>query len=334
MRAAPQDSSPLADKRRVLPTPVRGLLALLLVGAFVWLWTGGGFSRAQEHSAPGKAAEHNGHDEAHGGAGHKPMSPLEEVMDSHEIHISHSLVIHLPRPLTKFMVLEIIAAGLIMAIFIPLTQRLRTGEPPRGWWDNMFEVLLTFVRDEIAKPAIGEHNADRYVPFLWTMFLFILFCNLLGLIPMAGSPTASIYVTGALALCVFFAIHGSAVAEMGFVHYLKSLWPQIEVPSAYGAGWLLKVLICLIEINGTLVRNAVLAVRLFANMFAGHMVLATIALFMLTATHILLWSLITVSSVLGSVALSLLEILVAFLQAYIFVFLAALFMGMAMHPQH
>src|SRR5262249_5384245 len=159
-------------------------------------------------------------------------------------------------------------------------------------------------------------DADRFVPFLWTLFLFILFNNLLGMLPFAGSPTASIYVTGALALCVFFAIHGSATAKMGFWHYLKSYWPQIEVP--FMMGIVLKPLIFVLELNGALVRNLVLAVRLFANMFAGHMVLATLLTFIALAGGVsfALWSTITVSSVLGMVALSLLEIFVAFLQAY------------------
>ncbi|HEV3255635.1 MAG TPA: F0F1 ATP synthase subunit A, partial [Gemmataceae bacterium] len=147
-----------------------------------------------------------------------------------------------------------------------------------------------------------------------------------------ASPTASIYVTGALAVCVFFAIHGSAVAKMGLIPYVKSQWPHMDVP--FPLGYFLKPMVFGIEIIGTVVRNAVLAVRLFANMFAGHMVLATILLFITVAVQPLLWVSITATSIAGVVALSLLEIFVAFLQAYIFVFLTALFMGLALHPQH
>src|SRR5262245_50643428 len=117
--------------------------------------------------------------------------------------------------LTKFMVLEVVAAALILAIFIPLARKARNGELPKGRWWNAFESLLTFVRDEIARPGIGGHDADKYVPFLWTVFLFILFCNLLGLMPFLGAPTASIAVTAALALCSFILIHGSAILKMG-----------------------------------------------------------------------------------------------------------------------
>ena len=91
---------------------------------------------------------------------------------------------------TKFMLLELLAAGLIIAIYVPLARKARDGSLPKGPFWNCFEVLLTFVRDEIAKPTIGE-QADRYVPYLWTVFLFVLFCNLLGMFPFLGSPTAS-----------------------------------------------------------------------------------------------------------------------------------------------
>src|SRR5204863_6921211 len=128
---------------------------------------------------------------------------------------------------TKYMVLELVAAGLIIAIFVPLARRAKSGEPPKGRWWNAFESLLTFVRNEIAIPTLGQHHADIYTPFLWTMFLFILFCNLLGMIPFMGSPTASVWVTGGLAVCSFFALHGAAIADMGVGHYLKSQWPHI-----------------------------------------------------------------------------------------------------------
>jgi F-type H+-transporting ATPase subunit a len=333
------------------------------------------------------APEHGGNDAHHEEhAAHKEMTATDHVSDSNEFHLFMSIwphSIHLPNifgfQITKFMVLELIAAGLILIFYIPLAIRARSGQPVHGWYWNMFEVLLTFVRNEIAKPNLGEDQADRYLPFLWTLFLFILFNNLLGMFPGLGSATASIYVTGALAVIVFFAIHGSAILSMGssagghghgdhghghdhghadhahgdHAHshaphaaqpanpvavvgrgswrYLQSLWPHIDVPIP-GVGLVIKLLVFVIEIVGILVRNAVLAVRLFANMFAGHMVLATILLFITMAanTHWALWSTITISSVLGIVALSLLELFVAFLQA----FLASLFMGMAINPQH
>jgi len=172
------------------------------------------------------------------------------------------------------------------------------------------------------------------VPFLWTIFLFILFCNLLGMIPFLGSPTASIWVTGTLGLISFFMMHGAAIAKMGFIRYVKSLWPPMEIPLPIAV--FLKPMIFAIELLGTVIKSGVLAVRLFANLFAGHTVLAMILFFIVMAgnTGPVLWGGITIASVLGVVALSLLELFVAFLQAYVFTFLLALFMGMAVNPAH
>jgi F-type H+-transporting ATPase subunit a len=317
----------------------------LVVGLAVFAWLAGALSLARgqghedKHHDEGKAhatAEHEGHE-----AEHTPNA-LEHVMDQLENwEIFHTIYPqHLPLPkifgiqISKYMLLELITAGLICLIYIPMAKRVQSGAPPKGWWDNCFEVLLTFVRNEMARPNFGEHDADKYVPFLWTMFLFILFNNLLGMVPFAGSATASITVTVALAIIVFFAIHGSAIAKMGFGHYVASMWPHIDVP--FPLGLIIKPLVFVLEWIGVLVRNLVLAIRLFANMFAGHMVLATILIFIYAAgkLHPALWATVTVSSVLGILALSLLEIFVAFLQAYIFTFLASLFMGMALHPSH
>jgi F-type H+-transporting ATPase subunit a len=243
-----------------------------------------------------------------------------------------------PFRITKFMILEVVVAALLLIIFIPLARKARNGALPRGRWWNAFESLLTFVRNEIARPTLGEHHpeeADRFVPFLWTLFLFILFCNLLGMFPFLGSPTASIYVTGGLALIAFAMLHGPAIAKQGPISYFVALWPHIDVPYV---GWLFSGAIFAIELVGTVIKSGVLAVRLFANLFAGHMVLALILLFIYQvgkgSSNLFLWGGVTLASVVGVVALSLLEIFVAFLQAYVFTFLTALFMGMALHPEH
>lgn len=212
-------------------------------------------------------------------------------------------------------------------------RRRKTATHRAGRWWNALEFLLSFIRDEIAKPYIG-HDADRYVPFLWTTFLFILVCNLFGLVPFLGSPTASFSVTAALAVVTFFFIHGSAVAKMGLKHYFQSYIPHIDIP--FGMGYFVVPLIAGIEFMGNFIKAFVLAVRLFANIFAGHVVLAFIMVFIVMAKHeipVLFWT-VTSSSVLGVAALSLLELFVAFLQAYVFTFLTALFLGSALHPQH
>jgi F-type H+-transporting ATPase subunit a len=316
----------------------------------------------------------HGHDKGE----HEPNAADEVSDQAEEWHILHSLGIKLPlvgwwtiagyQVPTKYMWLTLIAAVLVALIYIPLARHTATGEPVHGPFWNFFETLLTFVRDEVAKPNIPNHEhghrsetaeghhqvqgtghahsvvesashpADKYVPFLWTIFLFVLFSNLLGLFPFLGSPTANIYMTGGLALICFLIIHAAPIAKHGFFPYLKALWPKIDLPNFYGIGWLFKnivgLMIFLIELFGTVIKSGVLAVRLFANMFAGHMVLASILLFIVVARNSSLWSVITGASVLGVIGLSLLELFVGFLQAYIFVFLTALFMGMGLNPEH
>jgi F-type H+-transporting ATPase subunit a len=241
---------------------------------------------------------------------------------------------------TKYMVLELIAALLILLIFLPIARRARGGGVPRGTFWNCFESILTFLRDEVAKPNLGSPHADKFVPFLWTVFLFILFCNLLGMFPWLGSPTASIAVTAALATISFVLMHAVPIAMHGLPKYAKSMWMDTGLP--WYAALPISLMIYVIELAGTLIKSFVLCVRLFANMFAGHMVLATILLFIVTVgnmgyTH--LWPVVTVFSVLGVVALSLLELFVAFLQAYVFTFLTALFIGLSLqhieeHAEH
>jgi len=243
--------------------------------------------------------------------------------------------VHLPKilglQLTKYMVLELVAAALMLLVFIVLARKFKRGGPPKGYFWNFFEVLLVFIRDEVARPSIGKHDADKYVPFLWNLFFFVLFCNLLGMVPFCGSPTGSLSVTGVLALISFSAVVGTGIAKFGGWGYVKSLAPHLELPLPLKIGVL--SLLYPIEIAGLLIKHAVLAMRLLANMFAGHLVLAVVVAFItISMPYILLWAGVTVTSVASAAALNLLELFVAFLQAYIFTFLTALFIGMSAHP--
>ncbi|MGH7170397.1 MAG: F0F1 ATP synthase subunit A [Gemmataceae bacterium] len=276
-------------------------------------------------------------------------NPLEHVNDTGTWVFFESLgggaEVHLPSfpvgfghrfQITKFMIVELLAALAIVAIYVwpgKLAQRAREGQPPKGLFWNTFESLLTFIRDEVAKPYIGEHDGDKYVPFLWSQFLFVLFCNLMGLVPFLASPTASLAVTAALALCSFFVIHGGAVAKHGPLHYAQSYVPHTGLP--LWASLPLIILIVSIEVFGHFIKAFVLAVRLFANMLGGHTVVAVILGFIVLAKNAgaLFWP-VTAASVVGVVALSFLELFVAFLQAYIFVFLTAIFLGGTLHPEH
>jgi len=241
--------------------------------------------------------------------------------------------IHLPEILglqvTKFMVLEVVAAVLMILIFVPLGQRIATGQPPRGRFWNVFEAMILFIRDEMVRPAIGGKQADRFLPLIWTLFFFILFCNLLGLVPWAGSPTGSLACTGALATIALCSSVGAGMKKFGVLGFWTGLAPQMELPLVLTI--CLKPMILGIEVGGLFIKHTVLAVRLLANIFAGHLVLAVIIGFVAAFAGKFAWYGVLPASVLGATALSLLELFVAFLQAYVFAFLAALFIGMSVH---
>jgi F-type H+-transporting ATPase subunit a len=209
--------------------------------------------------------------------------------------------------------------------------RISNGNAPRGKLWNMLEAILLFFRDDVARPAIGKHDADRFLPFIWTVFFFVLGCNLLGLVPWAGSATGALATTAAMACVTFLVVLGSGMAKLGVVGFWQAQVPHLDLPA--GMGIVLKPMIFAIEVLGMLIKHLVLAVRLLANMIAGHLVLAVILAFIAaTAAYPILWYGVTPVSVLAATALMLLELFVAFLQAYIFAFLSALFIGMAVHP--
>jgi F-type H+-transporting ATPase subunit a len=231
---------------------------------------------------------------------------------------------------TRFMVTMLIAA-ILMLVILPLMARHASREPvTRGWFYNMFEAMVLFIRDQVARPAIGGHGADAFLPFLWTAFFFILFNNLLGLIPGMASATGNINVTAVLAIMTLGTVILAGMRELGAVGFWVGIVPHMDVPAAIKA--FLWPLMFVIEIAGLVIRHVVLAVRLFANMFAGHVVLAVILGFILLARETSLFYLVMPASIIGVILLSLLELFVAFLQAYIFTFLSALFIGSAVHP--
>jgi F-type H+-transporting ATPase subunit a len=311
------------------------------------------------------AEQNSGHGE-HAAHAHDPLDPAHlfgHVQDAHHFEVSTRLVdggrIELPQPLTgpddpplweahtgvkmidqiikpldlrltKFMVLELIAAVIVAVLFIRLANKMAGGKRPTGRMWNMLEGMVLFIRDNVARPAIGAHDADRFLPLLWTMFFFVLVCNLLGLVPWAGSATGALATTGALALITFGTVVLAGSKQLGFVGFWKAQVPHMDVP--FGLGYILIPFIFCIELLGMVIKHFVLAVRLLANMFAGHLVVATIVAFIAATASSVVWWGVMPASIFGAVALNLLELFVAFLQAYIFTFLSALFIGMAVHP--
>lgn len=240
-------------------------------------------------------------------------------------------------PVTNHMFMLALAAVVLM-IVLPLAAATR-GIVPSGL-RNMVEAVLQFLREGLARPILGAAT-DRYIPVVWTIFFLVLTANLLGMIPIGaalgsfdahlehvgGTATGNISITVGLALVSFLFIHLAGIREQGFVHYWQNFVPHVHP--------ILLVLFIPLEIVAALIKPFALAVRLFANMVAGHIVLAVVMGFAITGIHMSgAGYAITAVSIVGCVALSLLELFVACLQAYLFTFLTTLFVGMAVHPEH
>lgn len=209
-------------------------------------------------------------------------------------------------------------ASLVLIVVLTVAGRQK-GSVPRGL-RNFLEPLLFFIRDQVMLPNMGEAGRP-YLPFLWTMFLFILLCNLLGLVPGGATSTANISVTAALAVVSFLVTQFAGLRQNG-LHYFTSLVPPVP--------WWLWPLMLVVELIGLVAKPFALAVRLWANMNAGHIVLLVIMGFIFVFKN---WFVVGIS-VTGGVAISLLELFVALVQAYVFTFLTAVFMGIALHPEH
>jgi F-type H+-transporting ATPase subunit a len=212
-------------------------------------------------------------------------------------------------------------SALFVAVFeIYAANRNRRNIIPKGI-GNLFEVFIVFIRDEVALPNMGPGGL-KYLPFLLTLFFFILIMNLLGLIPYGATSTANISVTAALAFVAFIMIQAAAIREQGVGHYLAHL--------TGGVHWSIWPIMIPVEILGLFTKPFALCMRLFANMNGGHIVLlALIGLILLFRSVV-----VAPLSVVFSVGVMMLELFVAFLQAYIFIMLTSLFMGFGMQSEH
>jgi F-type H+-transporting ATPase subunit a len=268
-------------------------------------------------------------------------NPLSHVLDHPTIDLpwltlpSLERQFHLPSifgfQITRLMFMELVAAGLMLLLLVPVVRHIARTPVSKGWFHNMFEAMLLFIRDDVARPSIGGHAADRFLPYLWTVFFFVLFNNLMGLFPGGASATGNVNVTAVLALMTLLVVISAGMREMGAAGYWIAIVPHMDVPKVMKPP--LWGLMFVIEVAGLFIRHLVLAIRLYANMFAGHVVLSVILGFILMAQFLSIsfW-VVMPASVVGVILLSLLELFVAFLQAYIFVFLSAIFIGSALHP--
>jgi F-type H+-transporting ATPase subunit a len=231
--------------------------------------------------------------------------------------------------ISKFMILELIVAVLLIAIFKSLAGRIKDGRVPKGRLWNMFEAFLNFIRTDIAEPAIGHHDAHKFTPLLWTIFMFVLMCNLFGMLPWIGAPTGSFSVTLALAGVTFATVIVAGSIRFGIAGFWKNQVPSMGLPMVLAIP--IVPMLFAIEVMGLFIKHAVLGVRLLANMVAGHLVLLAIMGLAVAAAASATWPITAAVAVVGSALFSLLELFVAFLQAYVFTFLSALFIGAAVH---
>lgn len=231
--------------------------------------------------------------------------------------------------ISKFMILELVVAVFLILIFTWMRKKMMTEHPTKGRLANFFEVLIHYVRDEIAHKNIG-HDADKFVPLLWTVFFFILSCNLLGIVPWMGTATGALGTTAALAFAMLLTTFFSGFKAFGPKWLWSGFVPHMDLP-----WWLqpLKLMIYAIEVLGMFIKHAVLSIRLLANMAAGHLVLlAILGLIIAAAQNVEAnYPMTATFALIGATLLTVLEVGVAFLQAYVFTLLSALFIGSAIH---
>jgi F-type H+-transporting ATPase subunit a len=243
----------------------------------------------------------------------------------------------------------IVLAGFLLILILPRSLRKKNEQlgslerlVPKGF-GNAIEAVCHYLREEVARPALGPHT-DRFIKYIWSIFFFVLALNVLGLVPIApvtnllhldiggvdlhigGTATANIWVTATLAILTVLMMVVNGL-RIGRVEFLKHLVP---------GPLMLKPLMFAIEVVGIGAKGFALAVRLFANMVAGHTLMAVLLGFILSAfsVGIGMGIGIAIPVVLGSVAISMLEIFVAFLQAFIFTFLTSLFLGQSVNVHH
>ncbi len=281
-------------------------------------------------------------------------SPLDHVVQHPFVQWDVNLPLLGPQKITVLsdqIIMQIIAGLLTLVVCIYASRRYRVADGvgmkliPQGA-GNFVEVICEYLRKNVAMPSLGSYT-DIFMPYLWTAFFFIWFTNMLGLIPtepftryfffgdshlthghgIGGTATGNVWVTATLAVCTFFmvVVNGLRLQGMNFVkHFFQGPFP-------------ISVLIAFLEVIGLVAKTFALTMRLFANMVAGHVLLAVLLSFIALSAAALGNAggfTIAIVVVIGSVAINCLELFVALLQAFIFTFLTAMFIGQAVNIHH
>lgn len=246
---------------------------------------------------------------------------IEELLTHHILDHSYGISLFgISLPISTHSII-MMALSVLLVIALPLVVRAKGGR-----LKTVMEGFVCFVKDDIVIPNLGEHEGRKFVPFFCSMLVFLLFANYFGMLPGGRSITGNISITAGMALVSFLLITGLSIKENGFGGFLKTFVPS-GVPV-----WLVPLLFPL-EIISLLIRTFVLAVRLFANMAAGHIVLLGLFSFIfLIGERNIAAGYGTAVPVLGmTLFVSILELLVAAIQAYVFTLLTAIFTGLQMH---
>jgi F-type H+-transporting ATPase subunit a len=254
------------------------------------------------------------------GGGHGEGAGTDFIMG----HVLDHVVFHLEfggfdLSITKHVIMLWIASGLLLTFLIAFFRK--PSLIPRGF-ANALEAIVVFVDEDILKPYLGKHSRE-YAPYLLTAFFFILVCNFMGLVPFGATATGDIAVTATLAVLTFIIGIGAGIKHKGLLGYLKHFLPP-------GMPWPLGLLMAPFEVIGMLAKHFTLAMRLFANMVAGHIVIFTFLSIIFLFKNFIVGG-VTLA---GILFVSLLEVLIALLQAYIFTTLSAVYISMSISHDH
>ena len=251
----------------------------------------------------------------------------EVTLPTWNVHVGNRVIDLGPTKHVVFMAL----AALIVALMLILTARAHVRHThaigrPKGFAAGL-EAVVLYLRNDIFMPVLGGHGGEKYIPFTLSLFFFILICNLFGLIPYGSTPTGNVSVTLTLALVTFIVVEAAGMRTLG-KGYLGTIiyWPH-DMPLLMKS--LLTIVMTPVEILGKFTKPFALTIRLFANMIAGHVIiLALIGLIFMFGFKVFLAPLAM------ALFIMLLEILVAFIQAFIFALLAAVFIGQIRAAHH
>jgi len=245
---------------------------------------------------------------------------MHHVQDAPNWHIG-PIEIPLPEFLTVHLLMAIIGTSFLTWLFGSYyRKRISTEKAPSGF-HNALETLVLFVRDEISIAYLGEKDGKRLAPLMLSFFFLILTFNLMGIIPVFSTVTSNLSATAALAVLTFVVMTFGTVLKNGPKAFFSAFMP-------HGIPFPINILIFFLEFLGVFIKAGVLALRLFANLLAGHIALFSVLGLLLT------YGAVAFPVIFLGLFVYMLEILVAFLQAYIFTMLSALFIGQVFHPEH